>query len=133
MRLLVTKDLAPQKLAAQTTVDQLAEVCRGKFITLGPGQSMIYLQKEKEAELVSADPLTNVNLVPHLVQEAAANNVTLLDMATAVLIKANEWRNVSPYIETKRLVTKQMIQAATTPAEIEELVEEVRAFYDQAL
>lgn len=129
MRFALTKDLDPLKLAAETRIDQLAEACRGKYITLGAGQSMIYLQKEKEAELVSADPNVNPNLVPHIVQEAEANGVSLLDMATAVLIKANEWRTISPLIETKRLVTKQLIRDATTPDAIETLVAEAREFY----
>lgn len=131
MKLSLTKNLAPIRDKACAQIDQLAEKCRGRYITLGAGQAMIYLQKEREAEMVSADPNVNPNLVPHVVQEATAAGISLLDMAAIILTRAQEWRNISPSIELTRLATKQQIMAATTPAGIETLIANARAYYEQ--
>lgn len=129
MKLKLTQDLAPIRLQAAAAIDAAAEACRGRFITLGSGQAMVYAQKEKEAEMVSADPEVNQYLVPHVVREAERYGISLLDAATAILIKANEWRNLSPYIEDPRLAAKEQLELARNPAEIEAIVASTRAYY----
>lgn len=126
MRLTLTKDLTPLRSAACDQIDDLAVAVRGRYITLRPSQDLVYKQKEKEAEMVSADPNVNPALVPHIVREADTNGVTLLDMATAVLIRANQWLNVSPAIEDLRLASKTRVEAATTPAAIDTVVQDAR-------
>lgn len=116
---------------AEARIDAMAEECRGKFITLGAGQAMIYWQKEREADLILADPTIDPALVPHLALEANAAGITRLDLATVVKAKATEWLSASPPIEGTRLATKAAIRAATTPAEIEALIAQARSIFEQ--
>ncbi|NIH77437.1 hypothetical protein FHV99_004689 [Ochrobactrum sp. P20RRXII] len=121
-------DLAPLKSSARQRIDTYAEALRGRFITLGAGQSHVYAEKERQAELVSADAHINPAVVPYIQTEAELYGVSLLDAATAVLIKANEWRNVSPIIESGRLAAKEAIGVAISPKEIEQLEGDFRQF-----
>jgi hypothetical protein len=102
----LTKDLTPLRTAAEQEIDATAEAVRGLFITSGSGQSMVYTQKEKEAELVTADPDVSPAIVPHIVLEAQLNGLTLLDQAAIVLTMAHQWRELSSHIEVARLAGK---------------------------
>jgi hypothetical protein len=116
----LTKDLTPLRTAAEQEIDATAEAVRGLFITSGSGQSMVYTQKEKEAELVTADPDVNPAVVPHIVLEAQLNGLTLLDQAAIVLTMAHQWRELSSHIEVARLAGKAQVREAQTPAAIQQ-------------
>lgn len=126
-RLSLSKNLTPLKDRACIEIDAAAEEIRGHYITLGPGQAMVYAQKEKEAEMVTANPAISPAEVPHIVQEAQAYGITLLDQAAIVLTMAKNWRDLSSGIETIRLTSKDQVRAATTPAGIDQAVAEARA------
>ncbi|QWY83362.1 hypothetical protein [Rhizobium phage RHph_X3_2] len=130
-RFSVTKNLDPLKVTACAQVDRMAETCRGKYITPGAGQAMVYVQKEKEAELLMADPNVSEDLIPHIVTEATVANITLQAMANIILTRAAQWRMVSPPIEVTRLTTKQQIMAATSPVEIDALVAQAKSIFEQ--
>lgn len=123
MKLNLKKDLTPIRAAAIAKIDAAAELERGKYITLGAGQAMTYLEKERQAETVCADPNINPNLVRLVAIDAERYNVTLLDAAAVILTMAESWRVVGPLIEDKRMVAKDAVAAATTPAEIEAATE----------
>lgn len=131
MRFTLTKDLAPHKAKAEAIVDRLAGECRSRYITVSPGQEMVYARKEREAEMILANPQISPSTVPHLALEADAAGITLTELATVVQAKANEWLNLSPPIESTRLTTKAAIRAATTPAEIEALIAQARSIFEQ--
>ncbi|QIG75801.1 hypothetical protein EVC20_062 [Rhizobium phage RHph_Y2_17_1] len=114
----LTKNLEPLRVAAEKEIDVVAEGVRGLFITPGSGQSTVYTQKEKEAELVSADPNVDQAEIPHIVLEAEMNGITLLDQAAIILTMAYQWRELSSRIEVARLAGKGQVRAAETPAEI---------------
>ncbi|TDW20391.1 hypothetical protein EV128_12521 [Rhizobium azibense] len=114
------------KSAAMADIDAQAEAVRGHFITLGAGQAMVYGQKEKEAEQVTANPEINPAEVPHIAKEAAMAGISLLDQAAIVLSMAHNWTQLSAQIEEIRLGAKQKIGVARTPAEISAGVDEVR-------
>jgi hypothetical protein len=120
MQLNLSKNLAPLKAAAIAKVDAEAEMARGQYITLGAGKAMVYMEKEKQAEAVSANPDINPNLAPLVAVDAElVPGSTLLDAATGILMMAQYWRAIAPGIERKQAQSKAAITAATTPAAIE--------------
>lgn len=131
MRFALKKDLAPLIAAGEAQIDTLAGICRKKYITVVPGQEMVYSQKREEAELIIANPNVDLHRVPHLAREASTLGISLLDMANAVQAKAAEWLIVSPPIEDTRLTTKAAIRAATSPAEIDALVAQAKSIFEQ--
>ena len=119
MKLSLNKDLAPLKAAAIALVDQQAGEVRSRYITVAPGQEMVYLEKRQEAERYIANPSIAPDDILHLTREAALNGITVMDQAEIVLTMARQWKQVSGPIEDMRLSAKKAIDAATTPAEIE--------------
>ena len=118
MKINLAKNLQPIKESALANIDAQAERIRSEFITLTPGQVMIYALKEKEAESVCSDPGINPAYVPHIASEAGLAGISLLDQAAIVLSMANNWRNVSSVIEGERLSRKDLIRKASNPGEI---------------
>ena len=109
------------KISATRMIDESAELVRGRYITLGSGQAMVYQQKKLEAEMVTQDLEINPALVPHIAFEAALNQISLLDQAAIVLTMAEQWKMVSAYIESARLGAKGQIFGLET-------VDAVRSF-----
>lgn len=130
MLLKLKLDLSPLKTEARERIDAMAENLRSRFISTGAGQALVYAEKEREAEQVSANPAINPALVPHISHEADQFDVSLLDAAVAVLIKANEWRNISPRIERARLQAKESIDQSQSPLQIDRAVAEFNSFCD---
>lgn len=118
MKLSLKKDLTPLKEEAKSRIDAAAEKERGKYITLGSGQAMVYDQKAKEAELYMTDENIPHGEIPHLVAEAEVNDITIFDQAVVYLTMRQQWLTISPIIESKRLKAKEAISAATNPEEI---------------
>lgn len=123
MRLSLSKNLDPLKNKACAEIDGEAENIRGRYITLGSGQAMVYDQKRTEAEAYIAAYNAGQTLpqgeIPHLAAEADRNGVSLFDQAVIYLTLRQQWLTVSPIIENARLAAKDAVMAATTPAEIE--------------
>ncbi|MBD9544240.1 hypothetical protein IB276_32875 [Ensifer sp. ENS04] len=101
-------------------IDTAAEQERGKYLTLGSGQAMVYDQKRREAEEFIANPEISDGEIPHLVAEAAKNQISKYDQAVIYLTMRQQWLTISPIIETKRLAAKSAVAAAQTPTEIEQ-------------
>lgn len=117
---------ADLKAALARRVDHEAEACRAQFITLGAGQALVYEQKLREANEISANTYYDAELgenvttvqpaeVPNLAVEAADLNVSLIGAASAVLTAAYQWAQLSSLIESKRLTAKRAIADAATP------------------
>jgi hypothetical protein len=123
MKLNLKKDLNPIRAAAIAKIDAAAELERGKYVTLGAGQAMVYWEKERQAELVAATPDINPQIVLLVAAEAERTGSTLLDAAAVILSLAHEWRQVAPVIEQKRMAAKDAVAAANTPAAIETATE----------
>lgn len=119
MKLSLVKDLAPLKDAARAEIDRQAGDVRSRFITVVPGQDMVYQEKRLEAEQVAANPEISPAAVPHIAAEAALNGVSLLDQAAVVLTMAEQWTMLSALIEARRHAAKAAVDAATTPALID--------------
>lgn len=118
MKLNLSKNLEPLKEAARVFVDLAAETERGKYITLGSGQAMVYAEKEKEAKAFLAELGPAINY-PHLAEEAKARGKLMGDLANEILERAFAWRVMSASIEAKRMHAKKLIDEAANPAQIE--------------
>ncbi len=118
MRFDMKIDLAAIKSQLMAQIDTEAGFVRQRFISTGAGQEMVYQAKLEEAKLIAADPDKGANVAeaetPHLTKEAVTNGVTRYDMAVVVLTIRQQWANISPLIEDRRLATKAAIDAATT-------------------
>lgn len=103
-------------------VDKGAGQVRSLFITSIPGQDMVYLAKETEAQLIVADPGQGAgvpdNETPHVTAEATAYGVSRFDKAVEILTLRQLWATVSPVIETRRLEAKDAVNAATTAPDV---------------
>lgn len=119
MKLSLAKDLTHLKEEAKKLIDERAEKARGRYITLGAGQSMVYDQKRTEAEAFMANENVSPAEIPHLVSEASRNGITVFEQAVIFLSMRQQWLNISPIIEDKRLAAKDAVDAAVNPAQIE--------------
>lgn len=119
-----TQGVAQEKISASRMIDETAEIVRGRYITLGSGQAMVYQQKKLEAELVAGDLEINPSLVPHIAYESIMNGISLLDQAAIVLTMSEQWKAISAYIELKRLGAKALISLMSTIEEIREFMHE---------
>jgi len=118
MKITVNIDLTKLRDTAKAEVDFQAGEVRKQFITVIPGQDMVYLEKRTEAERITANPLINPALVPHLANEAELNNVGLLQMAATILTMEHQWKQISAIIEEKRLTAKKNVDAADSETAI---------------
>ncbi|RUU75711.1 hypothetical protein [Mesorhizobium sp. M7A.F.Ca.MR.362.00.0.0] len=118
--MLLSKNLAPLRAAANTKIDDGAGEVRKRFITAVPGQEMVYQQKRLEAEQLMANPDIATAEIPHIAAEAALNNITSYDQAVVVLTMSEQWTTVSAQIETMRLAAKAAVARAANPAAIEQ-------------
>lgn len=121
MRIVLTKDLGPLRLAAIANVIKQVGDVRSQYLTVTPGQEMVYGEKEKQAIAVAQNPSIPANQVPEIEVERERlgdEEATLLDAAAIVLSMAQFWRTVSPIINRRKTLAVDAINAATTPAQI---------------
>jgi hypothetical protein len=114
----IRADLAVVKAELLAKIDAEAGRMRARFITVTAGQEMVYLAKQNEALLIVADAAQGTNVpdseTPHVSAEATADQVTRFEKAVEILTIAQQWAQVSPLIETKRLAAKAAVAAAAT-------------------
>lgn len=111
------RSLADLKVRLSAEVDRAAEAVRARFITLGPGQALVYEQKLREAEMILADPEgVQAGAVPNLAVEAADLGTDLFAAAVVVVTVAHQWAQMSAVIEHFRLGAKRAIAEAGTAA-----------------
>lgn len=111
--------LAAAKDVALIHIDTAAEAERGKYITPGSGQAMVYQVKQAEAHAWQANPS---GTYPHLSAEIGITGATLAEVAQTVLAMEAGWTHVSAVIEGTRLAAKAVVRACTTSAEVEQTV-----------
>lgn len=115
-RIVINKQVEINRVRAElvSRIDSEAEMIRGRFITLGSGQSMVYAEKRREAEAYMADNDIDLDEIPHLAAEAAMNEIPIAEQAQIVLTMAEQWRAISAAIEMKRLGAKKAVAEAQT-------------------
>lgn len=119
MRLALSKNLAPVRIAALAAIDAGAEQVRSLFITLGSGQAMVYQQKRVEAEWVIANAAIDPAEVPHIAGEASLNGISNIEQAQIIMAMSEAWTDTSALIEQRRLAAKKAVSAAATFEAIE--------------
>jgi hypothetical protein len=125
--LTLRKNLAPLKAAAIARVNTLCGAARARYITVIPGQDMVYLEKaaearryltdfptpEDEPETLDPDPVLGF---PFIAAEIGTTASTAYGVATVYVTGAALFRQVGAAIETIRLGAVAAIEGATVPA-----------------
>lgn len=130
MKLTATRDLTALREKAKRAIDHEAERVRTlpHLLTPGDGQAQEYLETAREARLIADDPAPDAADYPWLeaerqALEAVGVTATLAEIGAS--IRQNElavWAGqVGPAIKRVRRTSKMMIDAASTPSEIESL------------
>lgn len=95
-------------------IDADAEGSRGKYITLGAGQAMTYMQKAAEAKAYLAADMPDMSDYPLLLAEVGITAPTMSEVATVIATAFTQWQQIGAAIESVRLGTKAAIEAAET-------------------
>lgn len=113
------------RAAALERVNRWRGEARRPFITVLPGQDMVYLDKERQALALVADPDPDPEAYPGLAAELGITAPTLWEVAQVILNLAALWRSDSAAIEAAALGAIADINAATTVAEIEAALQQL--------
>lgn len=100
---------------------------RARFITVLPGQEMVYLEKRAEAEAFLAHPAPTPALFPMVFSEVGITAPTAAEVAAVWLNMSDLWRTASTVIEAATLKADGIVRAATLASEAEAAVAEMRA------
>ncbi len=102
---------------------------RARYITVAPGQEMIYLAKEAEAaRYVSADPEpATMDDYPLLAADVGTLVATGYEAAQLVLNLAAQWRQIGGQLEYARRSAIAAVEGATTPGEVQAALEHFEA------
>ncbi len=123
MKIKLSKNLDAQREAAEALIDKQAGEVRLIYVTMAPGQDMVYQQKRDEARLVlSGEPWTAED-APHIVREASDDGMTPEGKAAEIIAQSNLWKKVSAGIESKRLSAKKAVREAISERGIQEATE----------
>lgn len=117
--------LALEKTRARAEVAAAIAAARTALITDLPGQSMIYLAKEAEARAWLADPAPDMAEYPMLSAEIGLTAPDARALAQIWLNMATLWRSAAATLEARRLTLNAAIDAATTVAEVEAVVDQL--------
>jgi hypothetical protein len=109
--------LAAVKFELKNRVDELAELERLKYITGGAGQALTYMQKSDEARRCLAEDDPDPIDYPLLSSEVGVTAPNLNGVATVVSNAYKQWQQVGAAIESVRLGSKALIDAAETEME----------------
>jgi hypothetical protein len=108
--------LEDHRAAALARIRQVSGETRARYISVIPGQEMIYLAKEAEASaFVAGEP----GDYPFLSAEVGETGETLDQVAQVVLNLAAGWRMIGANIEALRVRANAAVLAAETIAEID--------------
>lgn len=120
MKIVLKKSLEKEKAEAKEEIDRQIGEIRKLYITVVPGQDLVYQEKRIEAERLIADPNLDPSEAPHIYLEASLNEVDPLTQANMILQAAAAWREISAPLEEIRLSAKKKVDQAETKEEIEE-------------
>lgn len=103
--------MAKRAADAHAQIDAAAGAARLRYITDVAGQQAVYLLKLEEARAYLAS--LSASDAPHVVSEAAATGASPLEVASAIVARADLWNSqLSPAIEGARLGGKAAVSAA---------------------
>lgn len=115
------------KAQAQAAVNYQAGACRGRYMTVIPGQEATYLLKEQEAKAAKAvlDAGGSLNQADYaiLAAEAHGSGSTLADVLALVLATAGQFRQLAAFVEGKRRGAIVHIERATDAAAVQAILD----------
>ena len=119
------KELTAAKAIAVASINTLIGNIRAEYITVIPGQEMIYGDKEKEAIAFLAEPTIPSDLTPYpfIEGEVGLTAPSAYEVAQVFVNKAAMWRPLGAQLEQLRVGYGNAIYAATTKQEITGLVD----------
>ena len=123
----LTAELGHYRKVALTEVSLLVGEIRQRYITIIPGQEMIYQAKEAEARLWLQTQPEDLTDFPLLAAEVGITAPTAFELAQLWLNLAVMWKSVAAQLETLRLQTGAAIAAAGSAAEIEAVMNQFRS------
>ena len=102
---------------AKAKIDRAAGAVRLRYITDVPGQQAVYMQKLEQAKLFLDDNLVADDLIPYIIAEAEARNISKLAAAQLIIGIADFWNiTVAPKIEGVRIKYKADLDNLTGEA-----------------
>ncbi len=113
LALLAADRLAAARAAAVAEINAWAAQERLAYITVIPGQEMIYMAKEAEARAWLADPAPDMMAYPLLSAEVGITAPDVYQLAQLWVNLAALWRDAAARIEGERLIR---INAAASSA-----------------
>lgn len=110
------------KARAVARVNDAASSLRGQYITVIPGQEMIYLAKEAEAVRYLAETPATLDGYPMLAAEVGITAPTAYELAQLWANMSALWRGIAAQIETARLGAIYQIETAPDAAAVDAIV-----------
>lgn len=111
--------LARVKARALSRINEVSGSMRAQYVTVIPGQEMIYLAKETEAARYLADPAPDLAEYPMLSAEVGLTAPTAYELAQLWVNMSDLWRGIAAQIETWRLGTIAQIETAADVATVD--------------
>jgi hypothetical protein len=117
--------LEAAKSAVKIQIDTDAEAARTRVVTPGSGQAMTYMRKADAARaFIAGDTLSDAQML-RITDEAARLGVSNEEAAQVLVATADTWEAIDAVIDNTRLVTKKMIDEATTAAQAQAIYEAI--------
>jgi hypothetical protein len=119
-----TRSLADAKAQGVKAINRAAAALRGQYITVIPGQEMIYLAKEAEAVRYLAETPEPATLEGYtmLAAEVGITAPTAYELAQLWANMSALWRGIAAQIETARLGAIYQIETAPDAAAVDAIV-----------
>ena len=114
--------LARAKGRAVARINEVSGSMRAQYVTVIPGQEMIYLAKEAEAARYLADPAPDLADYPMISAEVGLTAPTAYELAQLWVNMSDLWRGIAAQIETWRLGTIAQIETAADVATVDAIV-----------
>lgn len=114
------------KSKAIAEINRVIGNVRGKYITIMPGQDMVYMQKEKEAiAFIKEYEFDNPNEedYPHLLSEVGITGDDCYQVAMIILNMAAYWRVKSSQIDGVKLSHIKQVEQCQSFDECENIME----------
>ncbi len=117
--------------AAKESIDSCAGEARARYITVAPGQSAVYMEKEKQSQKYKDEGYPADETGYELVTaNKNADGVTAQVAADTVLAMASGWKLVAAGIEEIRIGYKNQVTAAADVNSVRALKNKARALLD---
>lgn len=118
----VAAGLQQAKTEAIAAVNAVSGLTRQKFITILPGQNMIYMAKEREAIANLAAPTGDSTPYPLLAAEVGVTAPTAWELAQVWVNVSVYWRSIAARIEGVQMCAIAQIENCTDPDDLNAIV-----------